>query len=239
LIAINGLAVAAPEPSLRLANRYADAVLKAGGIPLAIPPVGGPRDMERLLANIDGLVLAGGDDFDTERIGLGAVHPAADVTDKAKQDFDFQLVAKALERKLPLLGICYGMQVMGLLGGSGLIQDLPSELPEAREHRSGVQHDVLVTQGSKLGRVLGVERLAVVSRHHQALTAVAGPWQVSAVDDQGLVEAIEHPDHPFALGVQWHPELAEQGSAHDRLFQGLVGAAGIAYAQHNFESSSL
>ena len=80
LIAVNGLLVAGENPHLKLGNRYADAVLKAGGIPLAIPPVGGPQDIERLLERVDGVLLTGGDDFDTTRIGLGPTHPKAVVT---------------------------------------------------------------------------------------------------------------------------------------------------------------
>jgi len=237
LIAINGLAIDKPEPSLRLAHRYADSVLKAGGIPLVIPPVGGPHDIERLLTEVDGLLLTGGDDFDTERIGLGPAHPSAVLTDPLKQDFDFALTRKALERRVPVLGICYGMQVMGLLSGGKLVQDIPSERPESQEHRSNAVHDVLIQPGTKLARVLGVERLPAISRHHQALEAPTAPWVVSAMDEHGLIEAIEHQGVPYAIGVQWHPELSSEGTRHDRLFRSLIGAAGIAYAERAFARS--
>ena len=91
LIALNGLLVEGDSPRLQLATRYADSVLKAGGIPLAIPPVGGPVDLERLLERVDGLVLTGGDDFTTEPLGLGPTHPAADPVPRRKQDWDFEL----------------------------------------------------------------------------------------------------------------------------------------------------
>ncbi|MFT5048753.1 MAG: putative glutamine amidotransferase [Chlamydiales bacterium] len=232
IIAINGLLSLDKEPAVRLANRYADAVLKAGGIPIVIPPVGGPVDVDRLLQHVDGLLLSGGDDFDTERLGLGATHPAADPTPTAKQDFDFMLVQRALERRMPVLGVCYGMQVLGLAEGATLHQHLPEDRPDGRTHSGGVEHDVDVEPGTKLARLLGVERLPVLSRHHQALCTVQPPWKVCAVDDEGLIEAIERADHPFAVGVQWHPELGPEGSRHDRLFRGLVGAAALALAEH-------
>ena len=84
---------------------------------------------------------------------------------------------------------------------------------------------------SKLARLTGVDQLDVISRHHQAVAAVGPGWQVSATDDEGLIEAIERADLPFMLGVQWHPELSPEGSPHDRLFRGLVGAAGVAAAR--------
>src|SRR5215470_15903369 len=100
LIGINGLLVAGASPALKLANRYADAVLKAGGVPVAIPPVGGPSDVERVVEKLDGLLLSGGDDFDTARLGLGPVHPAAEITPAAKQDFDFVLARAAIARRI-------------------------------------------------------------------------------------------------------------------------------------------
>ena len=225
LIAVNGT-VEAEDPSVRLHPRYADAVLRAGGLPVVIPPVGGPRDVEALLERVDGLLLTGGADFDTERLGLGATHPAALPTPAAKQDFDFLLARSALESGLPVLGICYGMQLLGLAGGAGLLQHLPEDRPGAREHRGLVEHDVRIATNSKLARTLGVGSVSTLSNHHQALHDVPHPWRVVGVDGEGLVEAIERPDRAFALGVQWHPELSPPGSPHDRLFRGLVHAAG-------------
>jgi len=200
-------------------------------VPVVIPPIGGPADIERLLDCVDGVLLTGGDDFDTERLGLGPTHAAADPVPTEKQDFDFVLIQKALERDLPILGICYGMQLMGLHGGGELFQHLPEDRPGCQEHKGNVIHDVRIEAGSKLARLLGVETIATVSRHHQALARVASPWMASAVDSEGLIEAIECKGRSFAIGVQWHPELAGEGSGHDRLFRGLVGAAGMSAAR--------
>ncbi|HVS17155.1 MAG TPA: gamma-glutamyl-gamma-aminobutyrate hydrolase family protein, partial [Planctomycetota bacterium] len=129
------------------------------------------------------------------------------------------------ERDLPVLGICYGMQLLALVAGGDLFQHLPEDLPDAREHSGGVLHGVRVEPGSKLAAALGLEQHEVVSRHHQAVSAVAGGWRVCARDDQGLIEAIEHPARAFALGVQWHPELGPANGADARLFRALVDAA--------------
>ena len=229
LIAINGELIADPSnPVLRLPARYAEAVLNAGGIPLAITPVGGPADVARLLERVDGLLLGGGDDFDTARLGLGPTHPKAKPVPPSKQEFDFALARAALTSGVPVLGICYGMQLLALAEGGRLLQHLPDDRPEAREHGGGARHAVIVEPGSKLGRALGVESLEVTSRHHQAVAQVGAGWSVSAVDDQGLIEAVESERAPFAIGVQWHPEVAPEGGVEHRLFRALVAASGVA-----------
>lgn len=227
LIAINGLLVPGDSPQLKLATRYANAVLKAGGVPVAIPPIGGPSDVERLVERVDGLLLSGGDDFDTTRFDLGPVHPKANLTPAEKQEFDVALARAAIDRRVPVLGICYGMQLLGLVEGARIFQHLPEDRPGRREHSGGVVHAVTVDEGTRLARIYRERTFEVVSRHHQALAGVRAPWRASAHDDEGLIEAIERAEHPFAIGVQWHPEIAHEGSAHDRLFQSLVGAAAI------------
>ncbi len=228
LIAINGFVAPEKPHELRLRDRYVEPLLRAGAVPLVIPPLGGGEALERLLDRIDGLLLTGGDDFSTEPLGQGPTHPEAVPTLPAKQEFDLLLTAAALERDLPLLGICYGMQLMGIAGGARLLQHLPEDRPGCHAHKD-VDHGVFVTPGSKLAGALGVEELPVASHHHQALDAVPAPWRVVATDDEGLVEAIERPDLAFAVGVQWHPEL-RLGAAEvqDRLFQALVDVAASA-----------
>ncbi|MFT4542129.1 MAG: gamma-glutamyl-gamma-aminobutyrate hydrolase PuuD [Planctomycetota bacterium] len=225
LIGVNGLLSLDREPSIRIANRYLDAILGAGGTPLTIPILKGSDQIRELLQRIDGLLLTGGDDFETEGLGLGPTHPSAQKTPCQKQEFDLELARIAIEEKLPVLGICYGMQLLGLNGGSGLHQHLPEDRPGCQQHAGGKIHAVYPGRGTKLHALLNVDEVPAVSRHHQALTHGCTPWLESAHDSEGLVEAIENPSHPFALGVQWHPELSESLSPHGRLFTGLVEAA--------------
>jgi gamma-glutamyl-gamma-aminobutyrate hydrolase PuuD len=227
LIAINGLFEPGPPAKLVLATRYADAVRRAGGLPLVIAPLAADdaEGLSQLLERVEGLLFSGGDDFATERLGLGPTHAHATPTPTAKQDFDFALARAALERGVPTLGICYGMQLLGLAEGGALFQHLPEDRPGSQEHAGGAIHAVRSARGSRLGALLQAEELDVVSRHHQALSKVGRPWSVVATDAQGLIEAIERAGHPFALGVQWHPELSAPDSPHARLFRGLVEAA--------------
>jgi len=234
LIAVNPLLIVEKDdepPIVRLRTRYVDAVLRAGGVPVVAPSVGGPADLRRLLERVDGLLLTGGDDFRTEPLGQGPTHSSAVPTLPEKQEHDLELARLALELGVPVLGICYGMQAMVLATGGSLLQHLPQDRPGCQEHAGGAVHDVAVAPGTKLAALLEVEGLQVISRHHQAISEPGPSWEVSGQDAEGLIEAVEHTDHPFAVGVQWHPELSSPGSPHDRLFRGLVSAAGSAAAR--------
>ncbi len=213
---------------LEIPLRYARAVEAAGGLPVGLFPL--LDSLPEQLETLDGLLLTGGDDFDLERLGLGRTHPKAQPVPSAKQDFDWALARAALETGLPVLGICYGMQLLALVEGGSLLQHLPEDRPGAGPHGGSlnggaVRHAVLAEPGTQLAELLGLEPVEIESRHHQAVGAVAAPWRVCARDGEGLIEAIERPGESFALGVQWHPDLQIDSSEARALFGALVQAA--------------
>lgn len=223
-ILVNGEHGDEANGTVKVARRYLRAIERAGGLPIVCPWVDDDALVDSLLDLADGVLLTGGDDFETESLGLGPTHPKATPVPATKQGFDFALTRRALERGVPILGICYGMQLLALSAGAGFIQDLADERPGSQEHRGGAVHPVRIESATKLARLLSVEPLNVVSRHHQAIANCPADWRVSAVDEEGLIEAIEHLDRPYCVGVQWHPELSP-GTRHDRLFDALVDEA--------------
>lgn len=211
----------AGRPVYRVAREYADALMTAGGSCVMLPAVADDDELDRLLLRVDGLLLTGGDDPDLRLIGGPAPLKECTVMPAEKQRTDLELARAAVERGIPVLGICWGMQALALNAGCSLIQ----HIPEAAAHTDGLIHKVAARPDSQLAGLVGNKAFPVASYHHQAVEDGAGPWEPAAVAEDGVYEALEHADHPFAIGVQWHPERTPDSRASLALFQGLVEAS--------------
>ncbi len=204
---------------------YFEAVYRAGGIPVLLPPQ--PVDdaiANRVLDGLDGLIITGGKDVEPVRYGQQP-HPQTDEPRPDRDAWEDSLLGAAIDRQMPFLGICRGMQVLNVARGGTLIQHLPDLIGSDRYNLGEGNfndNEVHVEDGSKLAHLVGGGLLGK-SYHHQALDAVGDGLVVSARSDDGIIQAVELPGHPYGIGVQWHPE---QDAADDaRLFEGLVDAA--------------
>ena len=211
------------EKRLALNVCYPRSVEEAGGVPVLLPWQK-PRTLARTLDRLDGLLLIGGDDLDPA-VYKARRHPSVKPMDPEREAFDLELARQALSRRIPILGICFGCQLLNIARGGTLVQDIPSEVPGALKHREG-WHPVSVAPDSRLRRVLGVSRMGANSFHHQSVGSLGKGLKATAWTSDGVVEGIEDPDHPFLLGVQWHPERCTRSHPlHQRLFQALVKAS--------------
>jgi putative glutamine amidotransferase len=210
-----------------LPRNYVDAVQRAGGQALLLPAdPAWVADPDELLDLLDGLMLAGGADIDPATYGQRA-HQATIGSVPERDAFELSLTRRALERDLPFLGICRGMQLMNVAAGGTLHQHLP-ELYGHEDHRrvsgtfDGADHDVRLEPGTLAARAAGESHHATKSHHHQGVDAIGEGLVVSGWSElDELPEALERPDRRFALGVQWHPEADEAS----RLIGALVAEA--------------
>ena len=215
------------QQAVLLPRNYVDAVHRAGGIALLLPPdPAAIADPDPLLDLLDGLLLAGGADMDPASYGAER-HPETAGWVPERDAFELALATRAMERDLPFLGICRGMQVMNVARGGTLAQHLPDDYGHGDHRRSlgsfdGADHDVRLAPGSLAARVAGEAIHPTKSHHHQGVREIGADLQVSgwATLDE-LPEAIEAPGNRFALGVQWHPEADEMSP----LIAGLVEEA--------------
>ncbi|HLH22971.1 MAG TPA: gamma-glutamyl-gamma-aminobutyrate hydrolase family protein [Chloroflexota bacterium] len=218
-------------PTFRQNQSYARAVAAAGGLPVLLPLLDDAAALRALYDRLDGLLLPGGGDVNPARYGQPA-RPECHVegVDDCRDHVELTLARWALADGKPLLGICRGQQALAVAAGGALYQDIPTQLDGALPHehadaRTALVHPIRVEPTSRLAAVLGAAALDVNSIHHQAVARLADGWRPVAWAPDGVVEGIEHPAHPFALAVQFHPEeLVPAHAPSVRLFAAFVAA---------------
>jgi len=193
-------------------SAYVNSVKEAGGVPFLIPHI--PELAADALDALDGVLLTGGDDIDMRDFGQ-ALHAKADLMPPLRQRGEFALL-RALDQRptLPVLGICLGMQLMGVHNGCPLIQHLHDVIADGDRHVGNKIHSITGSIGSG----------QVTSSHHQAL-ASAGPFETLALSDDGVLEAIRLANRSFYVGVQWHPERTQDQKLGLGIIEKLVNAA--------------
>jgi putative glutamine amidotransferase len=204
---------------------YVTAIQQAGGLVVMIPPdAETAADPDQMLDRIDGLVLAGGCDIDPAAYGQRP-HPETKNTVPARDEIELALARRAVQRDMPVLGICRGMQVLNVALGGTLLQHVPDQVGHGEHRRNpgsfvGSEHDVELEGGSLVARAAGQELHVTKSHHHQGVDQIGDGLVItgrSTIDE--LPEAIEAPDSTYVLGVQWHPEADETSQVVSSLIE--------------------
>ena len=209
---------------------YMDLVSRSGAMPAILPLVSTLEEARETVGRFDGLLLTGGKDLEPTRYGQTARHPDM-LGPPARNASDLYYARAAQERGTPTLGICLGIQVMNVEFGGSLLQHIPEDLPGALEHEEededtyNPEHAVAVEPGTLLAKILGDGGGPVNSFHHQSVDHVAPGFRVSARSPDGVIEAIERTDHPFYVGIQWHPERMQDAPSTRRLMGAFLDAA--------------
>lgn len=204
-----------------LKNHYVASINRAGGTAVILPPVEEEELLNHYISICNGFLFSGGGDMDPDYWGempdrrLGEINPLRD-------NFEYRLAQKILGSPLPLLGICRGCQILNVAMGGTLIQDINSRLAHSQKApRDYPFHAIVLEAGCKLIKIFKADTIRVNSFHHQAIKKLGKGLRVSALAPDGTIEAVESINHPFVIGVQWHPEcLTDKYSAY--LFRALV-----------------
>lgn len=212
---------------------YVDAVIKNGGIPLMIPMSLDEEIIAEQISMIDGLILSGGHDVCPHNYGEEPSSKLEEILPE-RDEYDFILLREAKKRKLPILGICRGCQIINVFEGGTLYQDLSyikndrEILKHSQDHSPELKtHTAIIENDTKIYKIFGENNIMINSFHHQALKDIAKDYIVSANAKDGVVEAIESTTYPFLVGVQWHPEMMHKyHNDANKIFKALIDEAG-------------
>lgn len=233
-----------PFERYALVSSYSTAIEAAGGIPVILPPQRGHA--RNLLDRIDGLLLSGGGDIDPTLFGDELRHPKTYDVHALRDEFEFELTRTAIERDMPLFCICRGIQVLNVVLGGTLYQDIADQVPDALIHRqqehdirsSEPSHTVHLAESSLAQQIYGAASIETNSFHHQSIRDVSPDLRVTGTSTDGIIEAVERPGSGWLLGVQWHPEMMYRAhQEHLRPFQAFV-AASARYRAEQLQASA-
>lgn len=214
--------------SLWMIPGYLDGIAAAGGIPVVLPLTEEEQVLGQLAYEIDGFLMTGGQDVSPALYGEERLDSCGEDL-PVRDGMESRIFQLCLERDVPVLGICRGIQLMNVLLGGTLYQDLPSQHPTETEHHMSPPYDrpvhqVEICKGTPLFDLIQTERMDVNSYHHQAVRDKAPALQTMAVSEDGLIEAVCLPERPFVWAVQWHPELSWRTDEKSRrIFEAFVG----------------
>ncbi len=202
-------------------QHYFSAVEGAGGLPVMLPPLSGEDDLPELLSHFDGILFTGGHDVDPSVYGREREEGCGLSISPQRDALEVPLLRLAMDRGMPILGICRGIQLINAVLGGTLWQDLPSQHPSdiahsQKEPHSVKTHEVVLQAGTPLAELLGKERIGVNTSHHQAIRELAPSLRADAYSTDGLVEAVDRPGDSFFWAVQWHPERLFEGDEDSR-----------------------
>jgi putative glutamine amidotransferase len=218
-----GITMSLEDGVQKLRRAYVEAVERAGGLPMPIPATADEDSVRAMVGRLDALVVTGGPGI-TEGL-VGELPSDLRKTDPLRAGFDRAITAAFLDSKKPVLGICYGMQLLNVLDSGTLYGDVQRQVEGAMAHspkRGGEDHDIEIAEGSRLAKLLGTRSTRVNTRHIQAVARVGASFRVTATAPDGVVEAIEA-EGGRVLGVQFHPERL--GPPMTPLFHHLLGVS--------------
>lgn len=217
-------------PSVFLLQAYVHAIMQAGGVPVLIPSMLADGGWDVLYERLDGILFSGGGDIALDHFD-GEPHPRIDEVDPLRDSVELSLFRAVVEDGKPFLGICRGIQTVNVGLGGTLYTHIPEQFPTTIDHaypghmRTVIVHEVKLEEGTRMAEVIGEPILKVNSLHHQGLKEIAPALRVTGYAPDGLVEAVELPEHPFGLAVQWHPEWLTDQQPTRNLFRAFVEAA--------------
>lgn len=218
-------------PIAAVQTAYVNAIRQAGGLPLLVPNQLSQTEWTEVYPHLRGILFTGGGDLRTSLFN-GVDHPRVDEVDDERDALELPLLRAAATGGKPFLGICRGLQLINVAMGGTLYTHIADQHPGALRHdlypeipRTYLAHPVRVEEGSRIGEILGDPLLQVNSLHHQGIKDLPPGLRGVAFAPDGIVEAVELPDHPFGLAVQWHPEWLTDQAAMRRLFSAFVEAA--------------